>query len=152
MRRSTSLLTICAVFLAGYLFGQSATREAAAQAVADRKTTPEYTIDNCVSILDTSDVEESSAGWFTWFAPKDLTQGLVLKMSQVRAQQGSHDSHTHESEEILYVLDGKAEFTIKNRTKVVGENSSLYCPPGVPHRIRNVGDEPLRYLVIHAYE
>ena len=152
MRRSTSLLTICAIFLAGYLFGQSSNREAAAQSVAGKKTASEYTIDNCVSVLDTSDVEESSVGWFTWFAPKDLTQGLVLKMSQVRAQQGSHDSHTHESEEILYVLNGKAEFTIKDRTKVVEKNSSLYCPPGVPHRIRNVGDEPLRYLVIHAYK
>ena len=72
-----------------------------------------------------------------------MTQGLNLKVSEVKAQQARHESHSHESDEIFYNLKGKAVFTLQNQKKVVGENSALYCSPGVEHGIRNVSDEQI---------
>jgi quercetin dioxygenase-like cupin family protein len=50
------------------------------------------------------------------------------------------------------VLEGKVEFYLNGRTKVVGPFSSLYCPPNVEHAIRNVGDTKAKYLVVKKYE
>ncbi len=55
---------------------------------------------------------------------------------------------TYPEEEIIFILKGKAEFTLREETKVVGSNSTLFCPSGVLHGIRNVGDTPLRYAII----
>ena len=150
MRRFILVLFIVAIFVGGFLLGQMSTLPQKAQAQTNENLTIDYSIENCLSVLERSNVQESSNGWVHWFAPRELTQGLNLKMSEVKAQQAKHGSHSHESEEIFFILKGNAEFTLKDQIQVVGENSALYCPPGVEHGIRNVGDGPMRYLVIRV--
>lgn len=119
-------------------------------AIADQGS--DYNMSTCVSVLDTARVQKNERGWVHWFAPRSLTRGLNLKMSNVKALQARHAAHSHDAEEIFFVMEGKAEFTLNDEHKFVGANSSLYCPPGVKHGIRNAGDEPLRYLVIRYDE
>jgi quercetin dioxygenase-like cupin family protein len=148
MPRFYFLVFLIIAFIVGFLFNQIIGFPQKAH--ADEKLLIDYTMENCLSELDLGQVQKSSRGWVHWFAPREITQGLNLKMSEVIAQQAKHGSHSHQSEEIFYILKGKAEFTLKDKTKIVGANSALYCPPGVEHGIRNAGDEPMRYLVIRV--
>ena len=116
----------------------------------DAANEPAYSIANCVSEFSEDRVQKTEKGWQFWFVPSSLSKGLVFKMTEVSANSKNHPPHVHEGEEIIYVFEGKVEFTLAGETKVVGPNSSLYCPPGVLHGIRNVGDTPIRYAIIIA--
>lgn len=110
---------------------------------------PVYSIANCVSEFSEARAKETKKGWEFWFVRSSLSNGgLEMKMTEVSAQSANHPAHVHPGEEIIFVFEGKVEFTLAGESKVVGPNSSLYCPPGVSHGIRNVGDTPIRYAII----
>ena len=67
-----------------------------------------------------------------------------------RGRSANHAAHTHGEEEILYVFEGTAKFTLNGESKIVGPNSTLFCPAGVSHGIFFAGDTPLRYAVIKS--
>ena len=139
-----STIIILLVFVAGAGAGYLSS-----VATADsRRSEPAYTIANCVSELSEDRVRKTDKGWEFWFVPSSLSKGLVFKMTEVSANSANHPPHVHPEDEIIFVFEGKAEFSLSGETKVVGANSSLYCPPGMPHGIRNVGDEPIRYAII----
>ena len=48
------------------------------------------------------------------------------------------------------MFEGTAKFTLNGESKIVGPDSTLFCPSGMPHGIFNVGDTPLRYAVIKS--
>jgi mannose-6-phosphate isomerase-like protein (cupin superfamily) len=55
--------------------------------------------------------------------------------------------HYHmKSEEIYYVLQGRAEIRVEGETKEVVEGDSIVILPGQKHRIWNTGDEDLVFL------
>ena len=130
--------TIAAIFLwcAGMLAAQTKT----------------YTIDNCVNVFNPANVESTKAGYQYWFAGKDFIDGRTLKMSVVRRGEATHAPHRHPEDEFFFVLEGKAEFYLDGKTKVVGPYTSLYCPSNSEHGIKNAGDSVLKYLVIKKYE
>lgn len=111
-----------------------------------------YTIQNCVNEFTASKVESTKVGYQYWFADKDFIDGRTLKMSVVKAHEGTHPPHVHPEDEFFFVLEGKAEFYLNGETKVAGPYTSFYCPSNVKHGIRNVGDAELKYLVIKKYE
>ena len=111
---------------------------------------PMYSIDNCVSEFSEKRAQKTDQGWRFWFVPSSLSKTLTFKMTEVSAKSANHPPHVHGGEEIIFIFEGTAEFTMKDKTKTVGPNSSMYCPPGVLHGIRNVGDTPLRYAIIKA--
>jgi quercetin dioxygenase-like cupin family protein len=115
---------------------------------ATRGSKPVYSIANCVSELSQEQVEKTDKGWKFWFVPSSLSKGLVFKMTEVSANSANHPPHVHPEEEIIFVFEGEVEFTLSGESKTVGPNSSLYCPPGIPHGVRNVGDTPIRYAII----
>lgn len=99
--------------------------------------------------FDGTNASPTPKGFQFWFVPLEMSGHLMnLKMSQVKAKDSNHAPHQHPEEEILLLLEGTAEFILGNETQVVKENTSLYCPPGIMHGLRNVGDTPIRYLVI----
>jgi len=112
----------------------------------------QYTIDNCVNEFAGNKVEKTDAGSQYWFVNKELAGGKTLKMSVVKPHSATHAPHSHPEDEFFFVLEGKVEFYLNGRTKVVGPYSSLYCPPNVEHGIRNVGDADAKYLVVKKYE
>ncbi len=139
------IFIIVIVFIAGFLAGRFFHP---GRAVA-QKTSPVYTLDNCVTEFAADKTEAKQNGWAFWFTRKDFTGGLNLKMSHVKAGAASHPPHTHDEKEIFYIVQGKANFNLTGQTRTVGENTALFCPAGVPHGISNASDtEPVRYLVI----
>lgn len=110
-----------------------------------------YTIDTCVNTFAMSGAEKTGAGHQYWFFDRAFADGKTLKLSVVGPHQATHAPHRHPEDELFFVLEGKAEFYLDGKTRSVGPNTGLYCPPGSEHGIRNVGDGELRYLVIKQY-
>lgn len=112
-----------------------------------------YTIENCVNEFTSAKTIPTQAGYQYWFADKNfLDDSRTLKLSVVDAGKATHAPHRHPEDEFFFVLEGKAEFYLDGKTKIVGPFTSLYCPSNVEHGIRNAGDTQLKYLVIKKYE
>lgn len=111
----------------------------------------EYSIDNVVNTFDMEDVVPTAVGYQYWFADKTLADGKTLKLSVVRPGAATHAPHVHEEDEFFFVLEGTAEFHLEGETRTGGPMTSFYCPSGMKHGIRNVGDTELKYLVIKKY-
>jgi PelA/Pel-15E family pectate lyase len=110
-----------------------------------------YDLDRCVNAFTPAAIESTRAGYQYWFADKEFVDGRTLKLSVVRPYDSTHAPHAHVEDEFFFVLEGRAEFFLDGRTRVVGPYTSLYCPPNVKHGIRNVGGGELKYLVIKKY-
>ena len=108
-----------------------------------------YTLNNCVTRFSEANTNEAKTGWFFWFEPKSLTGGLTLKMTYVDKLTGTHEPHQHTGEEILYLLEGRAEVHLNGETKVIGPNTGIYYPGNSLHCIKRVNDQPIKYLVIN---
>src|SRR5438093_10229983 len=75
---------------------------------------------------------------------------LAMHVSEILPGQAAHEPHAHEGEEIMFVLEGTAEIRMGEETQTVGPNTAVFCPPHVFHGIRNVGETPIRYLIIRT--
>ncbi len=113
--------------------------------------TARYSIENCVNPFNPANVESTKAGYQYWFADKKFAGGKTVKLSVVRPHEATHPPHSHAEDEFFFVLEGKAQFFLNGKTRVVGPYTSLYCPSDMEHGIRNVGDTELKYLVIKKY-
>ena len=111
-----------------------------------------YSIKNCVNTFNPDKIEKTKVGYQYWFADKKFADGKTVKLSVVEPHSATHSPHRHIEDEFFFVLEGTAEFYLDGETRVVGENTSLYCPSNMEHGIRNVGDTKLKYLVIKKYE
>jgi len=109
-------------------------------------------IDECVNSFTPSAVETTKAGYQYWFADKSYLDGRTLKLSVVRPGEATHAPHRHAEDEFFFVLEGRAEFFLNGAKRTVGPLTSLYCPSGSEHGIRNAGTTELKYLVIKKYD
>jgi mannose-6-phosphate isomerase-like protein (cupin superfamily) len=139
---------IAALLAVGASLGAAAARAAGA---ASSPAVPAYTLDNSAKSFSMKDIEKTAAGYQYWFFDKTFAEGRTIKMSVIGPRQRSHPPHQHEGHEFFFVLSGKAEFFLDGKTRVVGPQTALYCPPGVMHGIANAGDTELQYLVIKDY-
>ena len=113
----------------------------------------QYTIENCVNEFNKAKIDSTQAGYQYWFADKKfLDDSRTLKLSVVDVGKATHAPHKHPEDEFFFILEGKAEFFLDGKTKVVGPYTSLYCPSNVMHGIKNAGNVQLKYLVIKKYE
>ena len=94
--------------------------------------------------------KKTKKGWVYWHVPRDLSPGFNFKISNVGPKLANHSAHTHPEEEIFYILEGTAKFSLNGQTKIVGPKSTLFCPSGISHGISNAGDTELTYAVIKA--
>ena len=84
-----------------------------------------------------------------FFSPK-TTGNSYLKMAYIEAPPGSAGtSHVHLGEEIVYVLGGKAIFTVDGQDYQVEKGDCFLIPPEVEHPARVVGDE--NWVAVAAY-
>lgn len=60
--------------------------------------------------------------------------------------------HQHkECEQTYYFLDGKGEVTVACEVRSVENGAVVYIPRNTDHRVRNLGDSDLVYLVAETY-
>lgn len=63
---------------------------------------------------------------------------------------GLAERHTHEVEQAMYVLDGRALVEVDGEARECGPGTACFFPPGVAHRVESLGPGPLRALVIYS--
>ena len=60
-------------------------------------------------------------------------------------------AHRHaEADKVYFVLDGLAEFTIGDQSRVLGSGHAVLAPATATHAVRNPGPERLTLLVFMA--
>lgn len=79
-----------------------------------------------------------------------LLKSERLSVIQEKMPPGTAEQlHCHRfSQQVFYILSGKANFMFNETTLVVEQNQSLHIPPGTLHNISNNGKADLDFLVI----
>lgn len=72
-------------------------------------------------------------------------ESLLLRMEPLRSD---FKPCTHEGEEFIYILKGRACFTVEEQEYVVGEGESIHYPSTLLHKIVNIENEELVFLCI----
>jgi quercetin dioxygenase-like cupin family protein len=82
-------------------------------------------------------------------APEKVTEMISRKivtgeremLAQIWLKKGAIvPTHSHESEQISYVIQGALKFTIQGEEFVVREGEVLHIPSGVPHQAEALDD------------
>ncbi len=80
---------------------------------------------------------------------KSIT-GVKAQICLGRLEPGEETLHSHEYEQLGYVLSGRVQITVDTDVKILGPNEG-YCIPGtVVHGFKVVSEEPLEYLEIFS--
>lgn len=65
---------------------------------------------------------------------RKIAYGESLTVAKVEVQQGEvTQTHSHESEEVIFVLQGAWMFRLPDGDVTVRDNQMLFIPPGVEH-------------------
>jgi uncharacterized RmlC-like cupin family protein len=60
------------------------------------------------------------------------------------------DLHDHEVEHAIYILHGKGIFVLDQEEFQVTEDTAIFIPPNIPHKLYTTESEPLKYLVLYS--
>lgn len=86
-------------------------------------------------------------GWY-----ESLANGNRFQVKRIVVQPGgilSLQSHIHRAEHWI-VVEGTAQVTIGSEVSLVSENTSVYIPLGVKHRLENPGKMPLTLIEVQT--
>ena len=65
---------------------------------------------------------------------RKIAYGESLTVAKVEVQQGEvTQTHSHESEEVIFVLSGAWRFNLPTGEVIVRANQMVFIPPGVDH-------------------
>lgn len=113
-------------------------------------------IASAIRVLDGAQLDESK-NWQPFPVFRGRTAALDLlscHTAKLRPGFTPHPPHAHQDEELLIVLDGKAELLIAESPQIRGATAVpvktgdfAYYPAFQHHSIRNVGDAPVHYLM-----
>jgi len=150
MKSHLTLFTLgIGILFVGYMAGRNENRASNLPTLQGEISEFKVEIDSYIKSYNSSKARQTSMGHQFWYVPGEMSGGLLnLKLSHVKALQANHAPHKHPEEEILLLLEGTAEFFLEGEKRTVGPNTSMYCPPNLMHGIRNVGETPIKYLVI----
>jgi mannose-6-phosphate isomerase-like protein (cupin superfamily) len=77
--------------------------------------------------------------------------GAGISFFVVRSPPGrGPELHRHPYEETFVVLEGRATFSVGDRTVEVAAGQIVVVPAGAVHRFVGIGDEELRLVSIHS--
>jgi quercetin dioxygenase-like cupin family protein len=95
-------------------------------------------------------VERLPWGPHDWLCRPDIVEAKHLMLVRVHMPRGkAHEFHCHPAmEEIIYVVEGKAEQWVGKEKRVLGPGEIAHIPPGVVHATHNAGNKVLRFLAI----
>lgn len=74
----------------------------------------------------------------------------ILTLSPGEGTGGLHASDHPDSDQIVYVVSGHGEATVRDRTAPLAPGDVLIIDAGDPHELRCTGDEPLLTLNVYA--
>jgi quercetin dioxygenase-like cupin family protein len=95
-------------------------------------------------------VERLPWGPHDWLCRPDIVEAEELLLVRVHMPRGkAHKFHVHPTmEEIIYVLEGKAEQWVDREMRILGPGEIAHIPMNVVHGTYNAGRGVLRFLAI----
>lgn len=79
----------------------------------------------------------------------EQTNGQFSLVEGTMPPGGDSGLHVHHREdESMHIMEGSLEVTIGAETQILGAGDSYFAPRGIPHRLRNLGDTPMRSHMI----
>ncbi|MDA0836843.1 MAG: cupin domain-containing protein [Planctomycetota bacterium] len=96
------------------------------------------------------EVEELPWGPHEWLCRPGLVEAEKLLLVRVRMPAGkAHKFHRHPAmEEIIYVVEGKAEQWVDKEKKLLGPGDMAHIPVDMVHGTYNAGEGTLVFLAI----
>jgi len=81
--------------------------------------------------------------------PSNDNVGIGYSIAYARVKPGETTYlHRLRSSEVYFILDGKGEIYVDGEWKEVSSGHVVYIPPNSMQKIKNVGDEDLKFLCI----
>ena len=71
-----------------------------------------------------------------------------MHISVIHPGAAAHDPHGHADEEIIFVLEGRAEVQLGDERHLIGPQTAVFCAANLFHGLRNAGDTPMKYMII----
>ncbi|MBN3845981.1 cupin domain-containing protein [Paraburkholderia sp. Ac-20342] len=76
------------------------------------------------------------------------TGGQFSMIEGIMPPGGDGGLHIHHREdESMFIIEGEMEVTIGDKVEILSAGSSYFAPRGVPQRLRNLGEKPVRCIV-----
>jgi len=63
---------------------------------------------------------------------------------------GQVPTHSHEQEEVYFVIDGTGEIEIEGETQPIAGGEAVYVPSGKTHNLRNPGSADMTFMFVYA--
>jgi quercetin dioxygenase-like cupin family protein len=106
----------------------------------------------CLCFLQQGDAQVEYAPWgrHEWLSRPGLTDAKQVLFVRVDMPPGKgHQFHYHPTrEEIIYILDGRAEQWVGRESRLLGPGESAHIPMNTVHGIYNTSREPVKFLAI----
>jgi (S)-ureidoglycine aminohydrolase len=96
-------------------------------------------------------VEKTSSGEKRQFIDGETThlENFEIHTTMLEPGKAPHGSQIHaDSEEIVFVKDGKIEVTLNNEKRIMGPGSVVLVMPGDEHGIENISNSRATYYII----
>ena len=95
-------------------------------------------------------VEQLPWGPHDWLCRPDIVEAEKLLVVRVNMPPGqAHEFHRHpEMEEVIYIVEGKAEQWVDREMRILGPGDSAHIPMNMVHGTYNAGDTTLVLLAI----
>ena len=98
----------------------------------------------------------SEKGWsFKNLVTKDIGSDKIYLAQIYFDRGGGHNYHAHTCDEIVYLLQGIAQFTYRSKggkdiANELKPGDTAFCPAGTPHSLWNAGEGACAFLVIKS--
>ena len=110
--------------------------------------------DDPVRTAGATEASRTDTAWgsLRWLASGEIGNVEGLTLGRVVIRRGaSNPRHSHPGcEEVLYLLAGRLEHTLGDRTVTLAPGDTLAIPAGVFHNARSVGDEDADMIVAYS--
>lgn len=61
---------------------------------------------------------------------------------------GAYRNNTHDGQEFNYVVEGRMEITIGEKTMTLAEGDSIYFDSSLPHNMKALDGKPVKFIVV----
>ncbi|MGH7350074.1 MAG: cupin domain-containing protein [Candidatus Rokuibacteriota bacterium] len=93
------------------------------------------------------DIHHYRGRFFEVLQETERTQTAVMT---IEPGQDAGPEETHTGDQIVYVIEGEAAFTVQGVAHQARAGACVLIPAGALHHVRNPGPQPLFFLTVYA--
>ena len=115
-------------------------------------TTPTVELEKVLQKADRHTIITEDWGTLSWLASRQIGNAEGLTLGRVTIKAGkSNPRHRHpKSEEVLYLLNGRLNHTLGDKTITMSAGDVITIPPGIFHNAACIGAEDADMIVVYS--